>query len=682
MRKFIIIFSLFILACVFSFSDTIKFVSGDFYPPFIWVDASGNPQGFSVEFLDLLEKETGLDFELELMPFSEALERIENGKADMINLIFKTPEREKYILFSKPLFEIESNIYYRKNLNVANISDLNPYIVGAVKGDANVEIAMNINPKLVFRFFDSFSDLIEAVKNMEIDVFLMENFTASYYFLKNDLVNTFKKIDLSKQYVYLGISKNREDLLTTVDLALDSLKSYINDFLSLYYTERKVSEIPRWILIIGFVALIAGTFIFYVVVAINNYLKKEVETKTKDVQLKNEELQSAYEEITAMNQELSATNEELESAYEEISNYQNQLDEILSFTSRIASENMTEETYFKESSKFLLDNIHGLEFSMFIGIEDGVLNALVYSKNHNFTKFRIENFSKEIIDCFDENSKLLEAEVFTSKYQAMNFKDYILKNELFPSKILTYPIRIGQKIHSFLALGIQDEKLYLQNKVKIEKILKTLSIFFNLNEYSKEKAVFQKKLIIVFTKALEYYDTYTKGHSVNVANYASKISEKLGFESERISKIYWAGLVHDVGKIFVPQSVLNKSEKLTDEEYELIKLHPLKGYELISEIEGLKDIAEIVLYHHERYDGKGYPYGKKGDEIPIESRILCVADSFDAMTSDRPYKKSLTLEEAIEELRKNSGTQFDPEIVSVLIDILLSEFNHRSSMNA
>jgi polar amino acid transport system substrate-binding protein len=203
-----------------------------------------------------------------------------------------------------------------------------------------------------------------------------------------------------------------------------------------------------------------------------------------------------------------------------------------------------------------------------------------------------------------------------------------------------------------------------------------------LNEYSKEKAVFQKKLIIVFTKALEYYDTYTKGHSVNVANYASKISEKLGFESERISKIYWAGLVHDVGKIFVPQSVLNKSEKLTDEEYELIKLHPLKGYELISEIEGLKDIAEIVLYHHERYDGKGYPYGKKGDEIPIESRILCVADSFDAMTSDRPYKKSLTLEEAIEELRKNSGTQFDPEIVSVLIDILLSEFNHRSSMNA
>lgn len=281
MRKFIIIFSLFIFACVFSFSDPIKVVSGDFYPPFIWVDESGNPQGFSVELLDLLEKETGLDFELELMPFSEALERIENGKADMINLIFKTPEREKYILFSKPLFEIESNIYYRKNLNVANISDLNPYIVGAVKGDANVEIAMNINPKLVFRFFDSFSDLIEAVKNMEIDVFLMENFTASYYFLKNDLVNTFKKIDLSKQYVYLGISKNREDLLTTVDLALDSLKSYINDFLSLYYTERKVSEIPRWILIIGFVALIAGTFIFYVVVAINNYLKKEVEKKRR-----------------------------------------------------------------------------------------------------------------------------------------------------------------------------------------------------------------------------------------------------------------------------------------------------------------------------------------------------------------------------------------------------------------
>jgi polar amino acid transport system substrate-binding protein len=158
-----------------------------------------------------------------------------------------------------------------------------------------------------------------------------------------------------------------------------------------------------------------------------------------------------------------------------------------------------------------------------------------------------------------------------------------------------------------------------------------------------------------------------------VARYALKIAERLGLDLETTRKIYWAGYLHDIGKIFVPQDILNKPTKLTKEEYELVKIHPVKSEELVLEIEGLEEIAKIIRHHHERWDGKGYPDGLSDDDIPLGSRILGIADAFEAMTSERPYKKALTLEEAIEELKGCSGTQFDPKLVEIMVSIIEEE---------
>lgn len=165
-------------------------------------------------------------------------------------------------------------------------------------------------------------------------------------------------------------------------------------------------------------------------------------------------------------------------------------------------------------------------------------------------------------------------------------------------------------------------------------------------------------------------DIYTRGHSDRVSFYATKIAKKLGKDSAYIQRIALAGLFHDIGKIGVPDSILISTQKLTKHEYEVIKKHSQLGFDMLNEMAFMKDIAKYVLHHHERYDGKGYPYQLQGEEIPEESRILAVADAFDAMNSDRHYRHKLAFEDIIKELENGKWEQFDGDIVNCFIEVL------------
>ncbi|MTI71915.1 MAG: HD-GYP domain-containing protein [Firmicutes bacterium] len=175
-------------------------------------------------------------------------------------------------------------------------------------------------------------------------------------------------------------------------------------------------------------------------------------------------------------------------------------------------------------------------------------------------------------------------------------------------------------------------------------------------------------MVLSFTNMLEIHDKYTENHSREVANKAKRLAKFLGLNEKDIRDAYWAGIVHDIGKILIPSYILNKKGKLTDDEFFLIKKHPLWGYETLKNSDKLKDISEYVLYHHERWDGFGYPLGLKGDNIPLISQILAVADTWDAMRSNRSYRKALPKKEAIKEIRKNKGTQFSPRVVDVFLE--------------
>lgn len=214
---------------------------------------------------------------------------------------------------------------------------------------------------------------------------------------------------------------------------------------------------------------------------------------------------------------------------------------------------------------------------------------------------------------------------------------------------------------------------------RVEKTLELESYRHDLQQqlYEKSRQIEHVTLqaITVVANAIDAKDIYTKGHSFRVAEYASAIAEELGYSDRDIQNIHYVALLHDIGKIGVPDNILVKPAKLTENEYDVIKTHTTIGADVLKDVQMIKEAKEGALSHHERYDGKGYPEGLTGEKIPAIARILCLADAYDAMTSDRIFRKRLSSKQAIEEIRKGSGAQFDPNIAPVFLKLLEGGLN-------
>lgn len=182
-------------------------------------------------------------------------------------------------------------------------------------------------------------------------------------------------------------------------------------------------------------------------------------------------------------------------------------------------------------------------------------------------------------------------------------------------------------------------------------------------------------LINFFEDEVDKKDHYTKCHCNRVSEYCVLIGKKLGLPQEDLDKLRIGGLFHDIGKIGIPDNILKKESKLTNEEYDEIQTHTSLGVDILTRNKVFKEIIPIVEYHHEKYDGNGYPFKLKGDEIPLAARITAVADTFDAMTSKRSYRDPIPLTDVVEEFKKCSGTQFDPNIVNTFLDIINNEYD-------
>lgn len=179
--------------------------------------------------------------------------------------------------------------------------------------------------------------------------------------------------------------------------------------------------------------------------------------------------------------------------------------------------------------------------------------------------------------------------------------------------------------------------------------------------------------IYALTAAIDAKDSYTFIHSMNVSKYAVILAQALGMDENDIELVRDAGMLHDIGKISIPERILQKTSALTPEEYEIMKTHVENSTKMIRYLPHMDYVIPAVLGHHERYDGKGYPRGLAGEDIPYMARILTIADCFDAMTARRPYKKALSVSYAVSELQKNRGTQFDPKLVDVFIRLINEE---------
>lgn len=195
-------------------------------------------------------------------------------------------------------------------------------------------------------------------------------------------------------------------------------------------------------------------------------------------------------------------------------------------------------------------------------------------------------------------------------------------------------------------------------------------LFSDLEQANLELRLAYDATLEALAKALEYRDLETKGHSQRVTELTLKLARKLGMPEEELVHVRRGALLHDIGKLAIPDSILLKPGKLTEEEWAIMRKHPEYAYEMLSFIPYLRPALDIPYCHHERWDGKGYPRGLKGEEIPLAARIFAVVDAWDAMTSDRPYRKALSTEEALAEIEKGAGTQFDPKVVVAFLELI------------
>lgn len=245
-------------------------------------------------------------------------------------------------------------------------------------------------------------------------------------------------------------------------------------------------------------------------------------------------------------------------------------------------------------------------------------------------------------------------------------------NKYETSSLITVPLKIKERI-----IGVFNINNKKTGDSFSEEDLELITLLAVYAAISIDTAQLQENLsksvvsvVKLATNALEAKDAYTAGHSERVTEFGTEIAKYMGCSEEQVETIRQAGLLHDIGKIGISDAILLKPSRLTNEEFEIIKTHPAIGYAIVSPMNIDIKIREAVLHHHERYDGRGYPDGQKATDISIEARILCVADSFDAMTSTRAYRKSLQNNIVVKELIRCSNSQFDPDVAKAFLEIL------------
>ncbi|MFW6295176.1 MAG: HD domain-containing phosphohydrolase [Halanaerobium sp.] len=415
-----------------------------------------------------------------------------------------------------------------------------------------------------------------------------------------------------------------------------------------------------------FVIITAGIFFGFMKKYIGSLReqKNELRTKSKELKSYNKKMVELNEEINESFNEIKDLNERFLKMVDLFSNtnYLNHYseDEFMQDILKTAIEVVKEADYgtvykYKDGKVKFIDSVgYNLESLQQIDISAEAF----FNKNGSIERMSFEDIN-------DKKAKYMDAASYNNfQKEAKKIKENIC-----------FDLEIKGKKKGGLSLDIAKEssQRFNKNSEKIFRVFYNItSIFYNLEEYNYLQNSFTKELIASIINILEMYDYYTRGHSENVARLALLTAEEMGLSDQEVLDTYWAGMVHDIGKLLVPVQILNKTEKLNDVEYELIKKHPVWSSKALADSQTLEHISEYVLYHHERWDGNGYPEGLKGDEIPLISQIIAVADAWDAMTSDRSYRDALSRKKACQEIKKNRGKQFAPEVVDNFVHLLES----------
>ncbi|MGM0471625.1 MAG: HD domain-containing phosphohydrolase [Bacillota bacterium] len=401
--------------------------------------------------------------------------------------------------------------------------------------------------------------------------------------------------------------------------------------------------------------------------------EKEIQQRLKE---QKEELEANNQQLKAYNEQVTKLNQNLEDSYQAQEELVNKLELVINLISQLPQGSIGDEEAFLSkllySAFTVIDEAdygsvylfgdQEVEFVDSIGFDLEALQELSIPK----TAFEIPEDKIVTIDNRERTASLMSEEL----------REKFLAATKPVKETIAFDLMINDQKQAGFSLDIaQDSQVeFDEHTYELIEAFKSLALaFYEIQRYQTIQYEFQKEIVDSMINMLEVHDEYTKGHSENVAKLSVKIAYELGVSLEKINDVYWAGMLHDIGKTVIPQEILNKIGKLTDAEYEEIKQHPVYGYEALSDSKLLQRMARYIYYHHERCDGEGYPKGLVDEEIPLVSKILTVADAWDAMRSDRSYRDALPKEVAIKEIKKNKGEQFDAEVVEAFLQVIEDE---------
>lgn len=647
----------FLLLLISSLCLSITIKVGVYHNPPLIDFENQKVSGLYAEIVEQVALQNNWEVQYVFGEFSWLVEQLKDGQIDLLTAIAYTQSRAEIFDFNNQAVIINWGVLCAKKA-VNSLLDLQNKIIAVMVGDVYAEsLKRQIEDfKLTVRYFnvEDYEKALQAVQKDMADLCVVSRIFAQknvprYSLQMSGIV--FSPVEL--RFAFTKNTEKSQMLIEVFDRYLSKMKSDQSNYsllLSRYLgTHEEKRVLPLWLLFMlissGIVILIFLLWVFL--------LRKAVATRTeqlgksvKEIEEKKEELLAANEEISAQAEELERLNKELEMMFEGLRTTVQRFNHSIDLFGQISTVTSDEEFFLK----FLLL------------VRSIVPDCSAVYVHGDICYGRIKDNGMEFVSV-----KRMQR---SQTLPIGRFQD-------IPSQI---EITFNNRVYETICLASEDKshlmlfnhrELPLEGEI-IELVKATLNItkvFMKMKDYEERQRNFFRKISDVLLTVLNYHESYTAVHSSRTSEYATKIAQRLLSRDESVEKVYWASLVHDIGKIAIPREILCKPSKLSPEEYEMVKVHPTIASELLAKA-GLDELAKIVRHHHERFDGNGYPDGLKAEQIPIESRIIAVVDAYDAMTSDRPYRRALSDQQAIEELKRNAGTQFDPLIVNTFVDIL------------
>ncbi len=620
-------------------------------PPLSFTDIKTKKEkGLFVDILKELTQKNNLGLNFVHCKFSQCLKLLKNGNMDILGPIAYSPTRTKHILFLNE--NILSNwgvVYTNNKIKLKNFTKLANKKIGLLKNDiytkAFIKMAKEFNTKIKTEYFDSYFDMFKAIKDKKIFAgvggrLLEYSMHDKYSSIKESGI-IFKPTNIT-----FALNKNDKNLKDMLDNSIINFKlekkSQYYAILNQYLTIKTANPYLKWITVSVLILIIFVLALLY----INKLLKSRVKKATKELV----ETQSSLEKN--LDNQLYLTN----------------IIETVKDVNQILIENGSVEDKLNHISRKITKNLL-YSFCLITHIDEyGLTKIVAKSKCGEEKREDLKHFfkAKSVFDNLLLNTAYADKKSFIQS--AKNLKPFANGTICDFSYVISTPIFTNDNLSHIITLFSNNPKGFNEREVSlINELGGDIGLLLSMEKHKQDKEKSYEEMIASLNRTVEARDPYTAGHDERVQKYSLEIAKNLNLSKKEMGRLKKASIIHDIGKIKIPDAILLKPSKLSKIEYDIVKEHPKAAYNMLKDVSFLKEEIDIILHHHERCDGSGYPDGLKGEEIPLLSQVLSIADTFDAMTTNRIYKHAKNISMAIEELESLRDIHFCSKVLDAAI---------------